>query len=108
MKFGSGGANRFHHARSRRRIDGTVRVKLLTGKTIVVEMPGAPPSILLLEASTGSSRDARVACKRTGLEEYEQMTIDEMVEAGLLSRRPNGAETENTAGHDGPGSSENR
>ena len=78
---------RFTHRDTGRVPSAEVKVRLLTGKTLSINHPGALPSILLLEADQDSARDARVPCKRTGVDTYEQMTVAEMLKEGLLKPR---------------------
>lgn len=76
------------------RKDGRIKIRLLTGATIYADHPGALPSILLLEADGDSARGARVPCRRIDVDRYVQMTIEEMVEAGLLrAKAGTGGET---------------
>lgn len=81
------------------RKDGNVKIRLLTGVTVYVHHPGALPSILILESGTEEERGARVFCIRVDLERYRQMTVVEMIKAGLIDpafhkRETEGAETE--------------
>lgn len=66
------------------RRDGRIKIKLLTGVTIYADHPGALPSILFLEADGDSDRGARVPCQRIDLDTYQQLTIEEMIDAGLI------------------------
>ena len=65
----------------------SIKIRLLSGKTIRMNHPGPLPSVLLLEADQDSAPGARIACRRVDVSKYRQMTAKEMVEAGLIKRR---------------------
>ena len=71
------------------RVTGLVTIRLLTGKKLRYYMPGPPPSILVIEAPAeqADERGARIVCRRTDLDEYNQMTVEDLVRAGLLRKK---------------------
>lgn len=67
---------------------GQIKVKLISGKTLLLNHPGPLPSILLLEADNDSAPGARVACLRVDVDVYRQMDAKEMIKSGLVKPAP--------------------
>jgi hypothetical protein len=63
---------------------GAVKIRLLTGKSVYVQHPGPLPEILILETSSDEGPGARVPCRRVDVQLYRQMTVEQMIEAGLI------------------------
>lgn len=71
---------------------GVVKIKLLTGRKLVLSVSGPPPPYLTIEVpperghlpGTKPERGARITCKRVDVEAYRQMSVKELVKEGIL------------------------
>lgn len=73
-----------------------VKIKLLTGKKLLAEVKGPPPSYLKIQVpsedpeveGTKEEPGPVVWCKRVDVDRYAQMTIKQMRKEGLLAEDP--------------------
>lgn len=77
---------------------GAVKIRLMTGKTVYVNHPGPLPEVLILETSGDDGPGARVPCRRVDVQLYRQMTLEQMVEAGLIKPAERSEDAEAQAG----------
>ncbi len=75
---------------------GVVKIKLLTGRKLVLSVKGPPPPYLTIEVppenpplpGTKAEPGARVVCRRVDLEDYRQMSVKELREEGIMPKDP--------------------
>ncbi|MCP4201842.1 MAG: hypothetical protein GY769_07910 [bacterium] len=73
---------------------GCVRIRLLSGRNIWYNINGVPPSYLRIlippekkpPQGVKPPPGRKTVCKRSGLDRYEEMTVKEMVKAGLIKK----------------------